>query len=248
MFTIPLSERRLACTPWSGPTAEELLSAAEEGEGDTVADGGVLLPAVAPARLAAALARLPAVEADIIELMGRGVRQRVIGELLSLTQPGVSYRALKAQERLRWLLLEEGGLFTAEELEEALVTHGTTFSPRERLLLVALWRTTSQSEACRAAEFHQPYGCGLLQPWVRTSARSTTDLFRDRPPSNKTRPGLITLLSRIPELALFARGFRALAGYDGRPKRWNILNFYTTGGGQANHARRLARRLARAGA
>lgn len=45
---------------------------------------------------------LPPMDADIIELIARGCKQRDIAVIFDLTQPGISYRMLKALERLQF--------------------------------------------------------------------------------------------------------------------------------------------------
>ena len=119
------------------------------------------------------------------------------------------------------MLVEEGSLFRMEELCAALEGDGN-WTTQEVIFLTALWYTTSQTAAMRHL-----WDCGY-EAWnqERVTALCRPYMVK-RKGQRPTRPGLITRLRSTPSLALYARGFSALAGYppyEGK-RRWNILNF-----------------------
>jgi Sigma-70, region 4 len=212
-WIIPFTSAMEAVIPSSGASPEELVSASQLG---------LLLkekeeeppPRLDPLLVKRAIARLPDQERDCIDLTARGCLQSDIGAMLGLTQAAISYRLHRAQARLRWLLLEEGSLFSVAELRQALEKNGN-FTIREMIFLAALWWTTSQTMAnlhlgeCGFTMWNQSYATQMCRPFVTGK-----------------RPGLITRLCRAPGMELYGRGFSSLAGFSPfKERRWNVLHF-----------------------
>lgn len=158
--------------------------AEEEAQGDD--------PFVAvrsPDRYERAIARIPPIEADSLEMLLLGKTQREIGEIFSTSQPMISYYAAKAIKRLTYLVSGPGSMFDPEDVTTAL---GPFLTPREVLILKTLWESTSTAHVARAA--------GLSKSSGSLTNYTLPRIFRR----------LRELASTHPELAKFSSGFDEL--------------------------------------
>lgn len=91
------------------------------------------------------VARLPALERDILELIDRGRSQADIARILSMSQPAIYYRFKRAKERLQvWKLLPK---ITPQEVRAVMELRGARETDIQAMSFYV--ETNSQSETAR---------------------------------------------------------------------------------------------------
>lgn len=172
----------------------------------TVDEPETELPAYTAEELPGLLDRLQEVsplEADIVDLTLRGIRQCEIGRILGLTQMAVSYRLRRALERLAWIR-GTGSWFDQASVESVLQAAG--WPPRAIRTMGLLWRTTCMAQVRQ-----------IECPWVHA------------PPASARMKRLLERLQNLdatggPEqLQRLQKAFRELS------TSWNILHVVETG-------------------
>lgn len=164
-ISIDQSPRIAALLADAAPTPEELLAEAEDPVEEVERPELCERLGVTPERLAALIDRLPPIEGDILDFLGRGVYQHEIAQVIPradggrMSQAAISYRLQRARERMRWML-GPGSWFTVDDVRRELgpvldewpgvrVAARTVAATPASEALAVLWETTCLTEVDR---------------------------------------------------------------------------------------------------